>query len=57
VIYFLILFRAHVDMLRQLNDLTKFHTKILNKTNIGKSSEELIAHWNRAILTINYSQG
>jgi len=42
-----ILFRPHVDMLRQLNDLTKFHARILNKANIGKSSQELIAQWDR----------
>jgi hypothetical protein len=42
-----ILFRPHVEMLRQLNHLTQFHAKILNKANIGKSSEELIAQWNR----------
>jgi len=47
VIYFFILFPPHVDMLRQLNDLTKFHARILNKANIGKSSEELIAQWDR----------
>ena len=40
------LFRPDVEMLRQLNDPTKFHAKILNKSNIGRSSEELIALWN-----------
>lgn len=42
-----ILFRPHVELLRQLNDLTSFHAKILNKKNIGKTSDELIAQWNR----------
>jgi HU domain-containing protein len=42
-----ILFRPHVEILRQLNDWTKFYAKILNKANIGKSSQELIAQWDR----------
>jgi hypothetical protein len=41
-----ILFRPEVEMLRQLNDLTKFYAKILNKSNIGKSADELAALWN-----------
>lgn len=41
-----ILFRADADTLRQLSDPTKFHAKILNKANIGKSAEELAALWN-----------
>lgn len=43
-----IVFRPDSDMLRQLNDPTKFHAKILNKANIGKSAEELVALWNEA---------
>jgi hypothetical protein len=42
-----ILFRPDADMLRQLNDPTKFYAKILNKSNIGKSGDELIAQWNK----------
>jgi hypothetical protein len=41
-----ILFRPDLDMLRQLNDRTKFYAKILNKANIGESAEELVAQWN-----------
>ena len=41
-----ILFRPDPDMLRQLNDRTKFYAKIINKANIGKSAEELVAQWN-----------
>jgi hypothetical protein len=41
-----ILFRPDPDMLRQLNDRTKFYAKILNKANIGKTAEELVAQWN-----------
>ena len=41
-----ILFRPDPDMLRQLNDRTKFYAKILNKANIGKSAEELVVQWN-----------
>lgn len=41
-----ILFRPDVDMLRQLNDPTRFYAKILNKGNIGKSAADLIAQWN-----------
>lgn len=42
-----ILFRPHVDLLRELNDPTRFRAKILNKKNIGKSSEELVEQWDR----------
>jgi hypothetical protein len=42
-----ILFRPEPDMLRQLNDPTRLYTKILNKKNIGKSADELIAKWNQ----------
>jgi len=42
-----ILFRPDPDMLRQLNDTTKFYAKILNKANIGKSADELVAQWNQ----------
>ncbi|MBI5952059.1 MAG: HU family DNA-binding protein [Chloroflexi bacterium] len=41
-----IVFRPEPDMLRQLNDPTKFHAKILNKPNIGKSADDLAAQWN-----------
>ena len=41
-----ILFRPEADMLRQLNDTTKFYAKILNKSNIGKSVDDLAAQWN-----------
>ena len=41
-----IVFRPEAEMLRQLNDTTKFHAKILNKSNIGKSVDELAAQWN-----------
>ncbi|NOH03064.1 MAG: hypothetical protein HND47_14450 [Chloroflexi bacterium] len=41
-----ILFRPDAGMLRQLNNATKFHAKIMNKSNIGKSAAELIAKWN-----------
>ena len=41
-----ILFRPDPDMLRQLNDRTKFYAKILNKANVGKSADELVAQWN-----------
>ena len=40
-------FRPEPELLRQLNDRTKFHAKILNRPNLGKSSAELIAQWNR----------
>jgi len=42
-----ILFRPDADMLKQLNDPTRFYAKILNKSNIGKSADELIAQWNK----------
>ena len=42
-----IIFRPDVGMLKQLNDPTKFRAKILNKSNIGKSADELIAQWNK----------
>jgi hypothetical protein len=41
-----ILFRPDPSMLRQLNDRTQFYAKILNKANIGKSADELVAQWN-----------
>jgi hypothetical protein len=41
-----ILFRPDPEMLRQLNDRTQFYAKILNKANIGKSADELVAQWN-----------
>ena len=42
-----ILFRPDPDMLRQLNDPTQFYATILNKANIGKTAEELVAQWNQ----------
>jgi len=44
--YFDILFRPESDMLRQLNDTTKFYAKILNKSAIGKSADDLAMLWN-----------
>jgi len=41
------LFRTEVELLRSLNHPTKLHIKIFNKANIGKSSKELIAQWNK----------
>ena len=41
-----ILFRPDSDMLRQLNDRAQFSAKILNKANIGRSANDLIALWN-----------
>ena len=41
-----VLFRPEPDMLRQLNDRTKFNAKIINKASIGKSADDLIARWN-----------
>ena len=41
-----VLFRPDPAMLRELNDRTQFYAKILNKANIGKSAEELVAQWN-----------
>ena len=41
-----ILFRPDPDILRQLNDRGKFYAKILNKANIGKTADELVAQWN-----------
>ena len=42
-----ILFRADAEMLKQLNDPTKFRAKIVNKSSIGKSADELVARWNQ----------
>ena len=42
-----ILFRPEPDMLRQLNNPTRLYAKILNKKNIGKSADQLIAQWNK----------
>lgn len=42
-----ILFRPGSDMLRELNDTTHFCATILNKSNIRKTADELIAQWNR----------
>lgn len=42
-----ILFRPDPAMLRDLNDRTKFTATILNRANIGKSADELVAQWNK----------
>jgi hypothetical protein len=42
-----IVFRPEVELLRSLNNPTKLYIEILNKSNIGKSSKELIAQWNK----------
>ena len=42
-----VLFRPDPDMLRQLNDRGKFYAKILNKANIRKTADELVAQWNK----------
>jgi len=42
-----ILFRPGSDMLRELNDTTHSYATILNKSNIRKTADELIAQWNR----------
>ena len=41
-----ILFRPDPEMLRQLNDTTNFHARILNKANVGKSADDLVDLWN-----------
>ncbi len=41
-----ILFRPDPDMLRKLNDPTRFYMKIRNKASIGKSAEDLFTQWN-----------
>ena len=41
-----ILFRPDPAMLRGLNDRTQFGAKILNRANIGKSADDLVAQWN-----------
>lgn len=41
-----ILFRPDPDILRQLHDRTKFRAGILNRANIGKSANDLVALWN-----------
>ena len=41
-----ILFRPDPAMLRELNDRTQFSARILNKSNIGKTAEELVEQWN-----------
>ena len=41
-----VLFRPDPAMLRDLNDRSKFTATILNRDNIGKSADELVAQWN-----------
>lgn len=41
-----ILFRPDPAMLRDLNDRTKFTATVLNRANIGKTADELMAQWN-----------
>jgi nucleoid DNA-binding protein len=40
-----VLFRPDVQMLRELNS-EELYATIINKNNIGKSTEELVAKWN-----------
>ncbi len=42
-----ILFRPEADMLNKLNDRTKLFATILNKANIGKTTDDLVAKWNK----------
>lgn len=42
-----VLFRPEVDLLNKLNDPSHFYARILNKSNIGKSADELVAQWNQ----------
>jgi hypothetical protein len=42
-----LLFRPDPRLLDNLNDLTEFHGKIINKASIGKSAEQLFAQWNQ----------
>jgi len=41
-----VLFRPDPAMLKDLNDRSKFTATILNRANIGKSADELVAQWN-----------
>ena len=41
-----ILFRPDPVMLRELNDNSQFAARILNRTNIGKTADDLVAQWN-----------
>lgn len=41
-----ILFRPNPAMQRDLNDRTQFGAKILNRANIGKTADDLVAQWN-----------
>ena len=41
-----ILFRPDPAMLRDLNDRAQFNAKILNRANIGKTADDLVAQWN-----------
>jgi hypothetical protein len=41
-----VLFRPDVEMLRELNN-EKLYATILNRNNIGKSTDELVAQWNK----------
>ncbi len=34
------------NLLRQMNDTTRFKAKILNRSSIGKSANDLVAWWN-----------
>jgi nucleoid DNA-binding protein len=43
-----IAFRPDTDLLKQLNQTEKLHTRILNKENLGKSADELVELWNQA---------
>lgn len=41
-----VLFRPDPAMLKDLNDPANFTATILNRPNIGKSADELVAQWN-----------
>jgi hypothetical protein len=42
-----ILFRPEPSMLNKLNDRTKLYATILNKANIGKTTDDFVAKWNK----------
>lgn len=41
-----VLFRPDPAILRDLNDRSRFTATVLNRANIGKSADELVAQWN-----------
>ena len=42
-----ILFRPEPSMLNKLNDPRKLYATILNKANIGKTTDDFVAKWNK----------